>query len=108
MFNSRSWKDNFLDPNAKLLIIEGCSRELLSLAPKGEEQFWKELDDFTRNQDVLVILNYLKSEEEKEKELFIPILSNDKNYNTELIQKSAFLKLEENEEKEIDKKRKIN
>ena len=108
MFNSRSWKDNFLDPNAKLLIIEGCSKELLSLAPKGEEQFWRELDDFIRNQDVLVILNYLTSEEEKEKELIIPILSNDEKYNKKLILKSAFLKLEENEEKEIDKKRKIN
>ena len=109
MFASRNWKDKFFNRNSKVLIIEGCSKSTAYLGMKGEEQFWRELDDFTREQDILVILQYTTEQEELEKEILIPTISADDRFNKGIIMSSTFLKLTENEEKNIEtKQRSIN
>lgn len=104
MFGSRRWKDYFLDKKAKVLLIEGSSKSLTYLGPKGEDQFWKELNDFTRNEDRLVIITYTTDEAEREKDMFIPMLTSDSELNTELIKKSLFIPLLKKEEEEIETK----
>lgn len=104
MFGSRKWKDYFFDSNAKVLIIEGSSKGLSYLGSKGEEQFWRELNEFTINNDKLVILAYTKDDEENQKELFIPILTGDSELNVRLIKKTTFIKVTEKEENEIETK----
>lgn len=101
MFQSREWKDRFFDKKAKVLLIEGSSKSLTLMGPRGEEQFWRELDDFTRNQDKLVILTYILDNEEIEKKLFIPFLTNEKDLNSKLIRKSVFVSISESEEEQI-------
>lgn len=101
MFQSRNWKDTFFDPKAKVLLIEGASKNLTSLASKGEEQFWKELDDFIKNKDKLVILTYDKNEEEMrevEGVINVPEITVDKNLNMQIIRKSGFIKITTEEE----------
>lgn len=106
MFASRNWKDKFFNRNSKVLIIEGCSKSTAYLGMKGEEQFWSELDDFTREQDILVILQYNTEQEESEKEILIPTISANDKFNKGIIMGSTFLKLTENEEKNIETKQK--
>lgn len=102
MFTSRKWKDDFFSSNAKVLVIEGCSKALTYLGPKGEDQFWKELDDFTRNNDILVIMNYTR--DDSESKAFIPALVNENDYNKSLVFKSTFINLTEKEENYIESK----
>lgn len=102
MFESRKWKDHFFDKKAKVLLIEGGSKSLSYLGPKGEDQFWKELNDFTRNEDRLVIVTYQTDEAERERELFVPILTSDSELNKELVKKSVFVPLLKKEEEEIE------
>lgn len=104
MFGSRRWKDDFFDKKAKILLIEGGSKSLTFLGSKGEDQFWKELADFTRNEDRLVIITYTSDSEEKKKSLFIPLLTNDNELNTSLVKKSVFVPITNEEEKEIETK----
>lgn len=104
IYQSRNWKDNFFNKRAKVLIIEGASKSVANLAQKGEEQFWKEIEDFTKNKEVLVIITYLKNKEESEKELFVPTLSNDNKMNFELIKKSIYVPITDTEENEIETK----
>lgn len=106
MFASRNWKDKFFNRNSKVLIIEGCSKSTAFLGMKGEEQFWSELDDFTREQDILVILQYTTELDESEKEVLIPTISANDKFNRGIIMGSTFLKLTENEEKNIETKQK--
>lgn len=106
MFGSRRWKDNFFDKKAKVLLIEGGSKSLTFLGSKGEDQFWKELNDFTRNEDRLVIVTYTSDNEEKKKNLFIPLLTNDSELNASLVRKSVFVPVTNEEEKEIEAKQK--
>ena len=109
MFASRNWKDKFFNRNSKVLIIEGCSEATAFLGMKGEEQFWSELDDFTREQDILVILQYTTEQDESEEEMLIPTISANDKFNRGIIMGSAFLKITENEEKNIEtKQRSIN
>lgn len=109
MFASRKWKDNFFHKDSKILIIEGCSKSTAYLGMKGEEQFWRELDDFTREKNILVILQYTMEKEELEKEAIIPAISADDKFNKGIIFSSTFLKITENEEKHIEsKQRSIN
>ena len=110
MFASRTWKDNFLHEGNKVLIIEGASKALAYMSPRGEEQFWKEIDDFTRNKDVLVILNYIKDPEESAKNgAFIPTIASEKDFNIGLVKKSTFINLTKEEENYIEtKQREIN
>lgn len=101
MFQSRNWKDTFFDPKAKVLLIEGASKNLTSLASKGEEQFWKELDDFIKNKDKLIILTYDKNEEEMrevEGVINVPEITVDKDLNMQIIRKSGFIKITTEEE----------
>lgn len=104
MFQSRRWKDYFFDKKGKVLLIEGSSKSLTYLGPKGEDQFWKELHDFTRNEDKLVIITYTTDEAERERDLFIPVLTNDTELNKTLVKKSVFVPLADKEEKEIETK----
>lgn len=104
MFNARKWKDYFFDKKAKVLLIEGCSKSLTYMGPKGEDQFWKELNDFTRTREVLVIVNYNTDDVEKEKALFIPALTNDSELNSSIIKKTAFIQISEKEENDIETK----
>lgn len=109
MFASRNWKDKFFNRNSKVLIIEGCSKSTAFLGMKGEEQFWSELDDFTREQDILVILQYTTEQDELEEEMLIPTISANDKFNRGIIMGSTFLKFTENEEKNIEtKQRSIN
>ena len=101
MFNSRKWKDYFFDANAKVLLIEGSSKGLTLLGSKGEDQFWRELIEFTKNDDRLVIITYSTEEQERKRELFIPSLTSDKDLNYRLIKNSVFVKLTEQEEDKI-------
>lgn len=101
MFQSRQWKDDFFSKDARVLLIEGSSKSLTSMAPRGEEQFWKELQEFTRAKDKLVIITYATDDKEKNKGLFIPDFTNDKSINTDLIKNSVFIPLTEDEEEKI-------
>lgn len=102
MFQSRRWKDYFFDKKAKVLLIEGSSKSLTYLGSKGEDQFWKELNNFTRNEDKLVIITYTTDKVENEKEVFISAFANDTEINTSLIKKSNFIRLSDEEEKAIE------
>lgn len=104
MFNSRRWKDYFFDEHSKILFIEGSSKSLTYLGPKGEDQFWRELNDFVRNQDKLVIITYTTDSVEKDKELFVPVLTSDTELNKGLIKKSIFVPITAEEEEEIETK----
>lgn len=101
MFTARKWKDNFFDSNAKVLLIEGCSKSLTLLGSKGEDQFWRELIELTRNNDKLVIITYSTDELEQTKGIFIPELTSEKTLNSKLIRKSVFVPLNMIEEEEI-------
>lgn len=101
MFNSRQWKDYFFDDNSKILLIEGSSKSLALLGSKGEDQFWREILEFTKNKDKLVIITYVTEDNEREKDVFIPLLTSDKDLNFRLIKRSVFVKLTDDEEREI-------
>lgn len=101
MFSSRKWKDYFFDENAKILLIEGTSKSLTLLGSKGEEQFWREILEFTKNNDKLVIITYATEENEKDKNIFIPLLTSNKDLNFKIIKKSTFVRLSNEEEGEI-------
>lgn len=107
MFKSRDWKDYFFDYKAKVLLIETSSKSLTLMGPKGEEQFWKELDAFTINNDKLVIVTYNTDKEEESKNLFIPLITSDTEMNTKIIKKSVFIPLSQKEKTE-DEQREIN
>lgn len=106
MFGSRRWKDDFFDTRAKVLLIEGSSKSLTHMGPRGEDQFWKELNDFTRNEDRLVIITYTTDNVERAKDLFIPTLTNENELNVSLVRKSIFIPLTEKEEEEINNEQK--
>lgn len=101
MFNSRQWKDYFFDNNSKILLIEGSSKSLALLGSKGEDQFWREIIEFTKNSDKLVIITYVTEASEREKDVFIPFLTADKDLNFRLVKKGVFVKLTDEEEREI-------
>lgn len=101
MFESRKWKDDFFSKDAKVLLIEGGSKSLTSMAPRGEEQFWKELQEFTRSKEKLVIITYVTDDKERSRDIFIPDFTNDKSINTDLIKNSVFIPLSEVEEEKI-------
>lgn len=101
MFQSRSWKEYFFSDNSRVLLIEGSSNAITMLASRGEEQFWRELAEFTMNNDKLVIITYVTEEEERKKKVFIPSLTGDATLNARLIKESVFIPLTEIEEEEI-------
>lgn len=101
MFQSRAWKDTFFDHKAKVLIVEGASKSLTNMAPKGEVQFWKELEDFTMNNDKLVIIVYNFDDEEGQKQVFSPFITSTEEINRKIIMKSIFVRLSELEEEHI-------
>lgn len=101
MFSSRQWKDYFFNSNAKVLLIEGSSKSLALLGSKGEDQFWREILEFTKNNDKLVLITYSINDDEKEKGVFIPFLTSDNTLKSRIIKRSLFVKLTENEEGEI-------
>ena len=101
MFNSRTWKDYFFDNDAKVLVIEGSSKALSNLGSKGEDQFWREILEFTKNNDKLVIITYTTEPEERKKDVFIPFLTSDKTLNFRLIKNSLFVNINEDEEGEM-------
>jgi len=101
MFQSRKWKDYFFDNNSNVLLIEGSSKALTLLCSRGEDQFWKELIEFTVNNDKLIIITYATNDTEREKEIFIPELTSIGELNTRIIKKSTFIQLTKDEEKEI-------
>ena len=101
MFNSRRWKDSFFDSDAKVLVIEGSSKALSNLGSKGEDQFWREILEFTKNNDKLVIITYTTEKSEREKDVFIPLLTSDKTLNFRLIKNSLFVNINKEEEGEM-------
>lgn len=101
MFQSRKWKDYFFNENAKILLIDGSSKDLMLLASRGEDQFWRELIEFTRNNDRLVIITYAIDEEESTKDLFIPSITGNIELNKKIIKKGVFVSLTKTEEEEI-------
>lgn len=101
MFTARKWKEYFFDSKAKVLLIEGGSKALTLLASKGEDQFWRELLEFTRNNDKLVIITYTMNEEEQKKKVSIPLITSEYELNSRLIKKSVFISLTPNEEEQI-------
>lgn len=101
MFESRKWKDDFFSKDARVLLIEGSSKSLTSMAPRGEEQFWRELQEFTRAKDKFIIITYATDEKERSEGLFIPDFTNDKSINTDIVKNSTFIPLTEVEEEKI-------
>lgn len=101
MFNARYWKDTFFDKKGQLLSINGTSKALTKLGSKGEDQFWRELVEHSINNDRLVIITYITDSDEREGELFIPLITSNKELNTKIIKKSLFIKLTNKEEEEI-------
>lgn len=101
IFSARKWKEYFFSHDAKVLLVEGGSKSLTLLSSKGEDQFWRELIEFTRNNDKLVIITYATDEKERSKDIFIPSLTGEAELNYRLIKKSVFIPLTEEEEKEI-------
>lgn len=91
MFSSRKWKESIFNQKTKAVIINGASSELSFLANKGEEQFWRELLEFTQNQDKIVIINYKTNEDEKGKSCFIPELTTEKGLNAKIVKQSSYL-----------------
>lgn len=101
MFSSRNWKDYFFDHSSQLLLINGVSKSLAKLGSKGEEQFWRELVEHARDNSKLVIITYATDGEERDKDVFIPFMTSNKELNTTMIMKSMFVKLNKKEEEEI-------
>lgn len=102
MFNSRQWKEYFFDNNAKVLLIEGSSKSLALLGSKGEDQFWREILEFTKNNNKLVIITYSTSEEEQVKDVLVPFLTSDKDLNFRVLKKSSFVRMNRSEEREMN------
>lgn len=102
MFTARRWKEYFFDPKAKILLIEGGSKALTLLASRGEDQFWRELLEFTRNNDKLVIITYTMDEEEQGKKVSIPLITSEYELNSRLIKRSVFISLTFDEEEQIE------
>lgn len=103
MFSSRQWKDYFFNSNAKILLIEGSSKSLTLLGSKGEDQFWREILEFTKNNDKLVLITYSINDDEKEKDVFIPFLTSDNTLNGRILKNSLFVRLTKDEEGEMKK-----
>lgn len=101
IFNSRKWKDYFFDPEAKVLLVEGASKYLTRLGSKGEDQFWRELIEFTKNHEKLVIVTYSTEKEETINGTFIPSLTSEPELNRRLLKTSSYVFINEEEEKEI-------
>lgn len=102
MFNSRQWKEYFFDNNAKVLLIEGSSKSLALLGSKGEDQFWREILELTKNNDKLVIITYSTNEEEQVKDVLVPFLTSDKDLNFRVLKKSSFVRMNRSEEREMN------
>ena len=102
MFNSRQWKEYFFDNNAKVLLIEGSSKSLALLGSKGEDQFWREILEFTKNNNKLVIITYSTNEEEQVKDVLVPFLTSDKDLNFRVLKKSSFVRMNRSEEREMN------
>ena len=102
MFGARGWKEDFFEDGAKVLVVEGVSKHLTRLGSKDEVRFWRELTEFTKNNDRLVIVTYAKDSEEAEKNVFIPLLVGEPELNTRLIRKSMFIPLDKDEEETIE------
>lgn len=100
MFEAKKWKENFFDPEAKVLLIENCSSSYSLTAPRGEEQFWQELVEFNRYQDKIIIITYTK--ETTEGTTFIPQLSSNKESNKSIIFKSKFIMVDSEEEEQVE------
>lgn len=96
MFQSREWKDNFFSKDAKLLIVEGASREQSQLSDKSIERFWRELNDFCKQTEAKVIITYLTDEEETNKINILPVLTIDNKFNLKFLQTMKFLEITDN------------
>lgn len=101
IFGAREWKDYFFDNDAKVLLIEGASKYLTRLGSKGEEQFWREFIEFTRNNDKLVIITYVSDDLERESSAFVPVITSEREINARLLKKSVYIFMNSEEEKEI-------
>lgn len=107
MYEARAWKNYFFDEKAKVLIVEGASKSLTHLASKGEDQFWRELYEFTRYGNRLLIITYITDEPEQEQRVLIPSLTSERELNTRLVGKCSFIRLTKEEEEKIhDEQRK--
>lgn len=89
MFDSKRWKDNFFNKNAKVLLVEGVSNDVTSLAPRGEEQFWRELLEFTSDENRIAIIIHNKGDSADN----INELTNYDNINSSLIKNSSIVKM---------------
>lgn len=91
MFNSRNWKDSFFDKKAKLLVIEGCSRDFAALGHKDNDRFWNELNEFAKEGNRHFIINYSLAKDEEAKETVLPILSAKKEVSFNMVKNATFV-----------------
>lgn len=101
IFGARKWKDYFFDPDAKVLVIEGVSKYVTRLGSKGEDQFWRELVQFTNDSERLIIINYSTEPDEQKKGTFAPVITSEPELNSRLLKKSVYVFMNDDEEKEI-------
>lgn len=101
MFESRAWKEHFFNDKAKVLVVEGASKSLTHLGSKGETQFWRELYEFTRHQDRLLIITYIADKPEMDDRILLPSLTSERELNNRIIKKCSLIRLSEAEEDKI-------
>lgn len=90
MFQSRAWKDNFFNNEAKLFLIEGASREQGKMRDKNIERFWREMADFCRITGAKCIITYLTESDESTTGT-LPILTVDNQFNLNFLKTMKFV-----------------
>lgn len=96
MFKSREWKDKFFHKDAKLLVVEGCSRDFTMLGHKDNDRFWNELNEFVKEGNRYVIINYSLSSDEETQETILPIISAKKEISFKMVKGSTFVLVSSN------------
>lgn len=95
-WEARDWKANFFNEDAKVVIIEGCSPLITKLQSKLEANFWREVMEFVRKKDRILLISYTPEGKELQDENFKPSLSSDRLLNLQLLANSIII-----EDKEI-------
>lgn len=94
MFNSRQWKDDFFTKNAKILVIDGCSMDFTNLDNKDNDRFWRELIEFAREANRLIIINYTEGNKENTiNNVNCPTVSKDRNITLYILKGAKIFKI---------------
>lgn len=99
MYEAKEWKKNFFDNDAKLLVVENCSDSYSNTAPKGQEQFWKELVNFAEGRDIRLIITYSRGD--KEIGDFTPNITGFRDLDKEIMEMAHMVNLSEDESAEL-------